>query len=537
MKKYRVLFFFLIITLIFTALYGCENAYKLSFSAEEYTVISGIEFVPEVNIKPKDTTYELTTSNITIAKVKDKTTIITLREGVVDITVTSGKKSATSKLYVSNDVEYDSNNVKFADTVNINFVITNYELAKLTTENYGMPMTIVKGGYAIFSSEPYLKGYIVHHWYIDRACSVKFDANMEINENMILYSYLEERETAYTVVNGLIAGLTYDNLAHSVLDLPETALDGSPIAGIADNAFYGDAQISIVNIPYSYKTIGDSAFAGCKNLTEINFTGGDSELEVIGINAFGVQTNDKDEEISSCEKLAIMELPDTVYEIGAFAFYKCSSLAFDDISPKVSVIKQYAFAHTKINNINFTNVTEILEGAFLNCPDLSIVSNTHNVTRCYKYAFDNSAIYKNAKSNYRTTVPQDDALAVFYADTIVIGVDEDFGYMYGTGDIVLKEECTLIADRAFYGANLKEITLYLTTQKANNILNDGSYNFLGAELMNISDGTNIVVPEDKITAYKTQYPNYKNIFCYSTIINVTDPTKVNYGSHEVFVFE
>lgn len=536
MKTKRIIFLFLILAVFMTALVGCENAYKLSFSSEEYTVISGIEFVPEVKIRPKDTEYELTTSNITIAKVKDKTTIITLREGVVDITVTSGKKSATSKLYIDNDIEYDSGNIKFADTVTISFILTNYQLAKLSTESYGIPISVIKGGYANVPKDPFINGYIVHHWYTDRACTKKFDETQEINSDITLFAYLEERETSYIISNGLVSGLTYKHLAHSVLNLPKTTLNGDLIVGIADNAFYNDSQIVTVNIPNTYKTIGNSAFAGCENLVDVNYTGGESQLEVVGTNAFGEAEDDKGKKIVNA-KFTTFSLPDTVYEIGGYAFYKCENLSFDGIPENLDKINQFAFANTKINNIDFSNIGEILEGAFVNCKILDTVSNTGNVTHCYKSAFTGTKLYYDSVIAYRDTKPQNDALAVFYADTIAFGLYPGYGKNIGTGDIVLKENCTLIADNAFFGDNFTEITLYLTTDKANNALDTKSYYFLGYDIMKIADGTKIVVPKDKVSAYKARYFEYIDIICYEDIKTFANADSVNYGTHKVLVFE
>lgn len=538
MKKYRILILLLIV-LFCAALAGCEKAYSLKFKQEEQTVISGIEFAPEVKVRPKKAGYELSSGNITIAKIKDKTTIITLREGIVEITATSGEMTAKMRLIISNDIDFDSDNIKFADTATISFVITNYQEAKLASENYGAPISVVKGGYANFVDEPYIKGYIVHHWYLDRACTVRFDENKEITSDLTLYAYLEQREQSYIVTNGFIAGVTYDNLPHAVLDLPATTENGTQIVGIADNAFKGDAVITAVNIPHTYKSIGDSAFAGCSNLTAVNFVGGESRLEVVGIAAFGALLNKSNTEIAWCGKLETFDLPDSVYEIGAYAFYKCSKLALDGIPAGLEVISQYAFAYTKINNVNLINVDEILEGAFKMCSSLNTVTNAHNVTRCYKDAFDGSLLYQNAKAAYNGSNPKNEALAVFYADTIAIGVIDGFGYVAGTGsgEIRLKTGCTLIADNAFYGDKLNEITLYLTTANASNAITTGNYDFLGKNLMKMGVGTNIVVPQTLVNTYKTRYPSYKNILCYEDVLEVSETESVNRGTHRILVFE
>lgn len=77
------------------------------------------------------------------------------------------------------------------------------------------------------------------------------------------------------------------------------------VAIIGDRAFY-DAKLRSVTLPNSLRAIGQSAFAGCKNLTDVALPEG---LEVI-----------KDTAFRDCESLAELALPSTLLEVGARAF-------------------------------------------------------------------------------------------------------------------------------------------------------------------------------------------------------------------------
>ena len=77
------------------------------------------------------------------------------------------------------------------------------------------------------------------------------------------------------------------------------------VAIIGDRAFY-DAKLRSVTLPNSLRAIGQSAFAGCKNLTDVALPEG---LEVI-----------KDTAFRDCESLAELSLPSTLLEVGARAF-------------------------------------------------------------------------------------------------------------------------------------------------------------------------------------------------------------------------
>ena len=82
------------------------------------------------------------------------------------------------------------------------------------------------------------------------------------------------------------------------------------VAIIGDRAFY-DAKLRTVTLPNSLRAIGQSAFAGCKNLADVALPEG---LEVI-----------KDTAFRDCESLAELTLPSTLLEVGARAFGPGSS--------------------------------------------------------------------------------------------------------------------------------------------------------------------------------------------------------------------
>ncbi len=74
---------------------------------------------------------------------------------------------------------------------------------------------------------------------------------------------------------------------------------------IGDRAFY-DAKVKTVVLPEGLKAIGCSAFAGCKNLAELNIPEG---VEVI-----------KDTAFRDCESLSELTLPATLLYVGKRAF-------------------------------------------------------------------------------------------------------------------------------------------------------------------------------------------------------------------------
>ena len=104
---------------------------------------------------------------------------------------------------------------------------------------------------------------------------------------------------------------------------------------IVNDFFNKNPYAKTFNIPESVTEIGDWAFYGCKNLTEIN-------------------------------------IPESVTEIGFYAFYGCKSLKEITIPESVTEIGNCAFKNCKnLTEINIPeSVTKIGYGAFDGCKNL-----------------------------------------------------------------------------------------------------------------------------------------------------------------------
>lgn len=531
MKK-KTAVIFLLLTIVILTLTACETASRLSFAKDSITVEVDTVFMPEIKIYPKKASYNLKVENETIARVTDGQ-IKALKEGKTTITVSSGKKFASCELLVVKKGSGTNTDPIIKEKRTISFQIVNYA-------DYGLksgtlePVIAVDGSY-INVNEPNVFGYIVDCWYLDAACTAKFDMeHTKITQDITLYAKISPREQSYNVINGLVVGILYKNLPHEKLVLPEKTEGGETITGIADNAFFGDEGLKEVVIPSSYLTIGDSAFAGCKNLTTVTF-GNESGLLNVGVNAFGVHRDDNGNIDGYCEKLENMNLPRTIKDIGAFAFYKCEKLVINDIPSGITQIPLYAFAETKINNVDLSNVTRIREGAFNNCKELDAVTNAGNVVTCEKYAFDGTKLATDADKAYRT----DRKEPAFYADTILFGVCSDYGKGLGDGKYKIKGTTTLIADMAFSGEKQSELTLYIDTDTAADILAEKTRNFLGENVFyktesGYSVGVFIVVREGKTKEYRKKYTAYKDLFVEEEIVEVVGDDNAeqnNWGKH------
>lgn len=237
-------------------------------------------------------------------------------------------------------------------------------------------------------------------------------------------------------------GLTEINIPNSITHIGEGAFIGCKgltsvnipnlVTHIGDNTFSGCQGLTSINIPNSITHIGDSAFSGCEGLTSVNIP---DSVSYIGNKAF-----------SGCSGLRSIIIPEMVTHIGIKAFSNCK---LKDI--RVSVSNQEydsredcnAIIHTASNaliagcskTIIPNSVTNIEDGAFKSCRDLTFINIPDSVTHIGDGAFYGCEGLINI--NILNTVTH-------------IG-DKAFYGCKGLTNINIPNTVTHIGDGAFYG--------------------------------------------------------------------------------------
>lgn len=120
-----------------------------------------------------------------------------------------------------------------------------------------------------------------------------------------------------------------------------------------------EIQKVIINAGTTY--IGESAFEGCENLTEVQIAKG---IKSIGAYAF-----------KGCERLETVTMPDSVTKIGNSVFYNCYKLTNFQLSSNIREIGERAFQDcNSIHDIIFPETLKKIDfGAFICCHSLKSV--------------------------------------------------------------------------------------------------------------------------------------------------------------------
>ncbi len=146
------------------------------------------------------------------------------------------------------------------------------------------------------------------------------------------------------------------------------------------NGLFKNGSITSFVCPESIVEIGEYAFENCSNLKEVKFS---DKLEIIGKGAF-----------YNCGKIQEIELPKSLKEMkNGYAngvFSNCSSLKKISI-PKSLKEGNLAFKGCSLlNEIEWENgITKIPDGLFKNCAGLENVKIPDTVTEIGRYAFEN----------------------------------------------------------------------------------------------------------------------------------------------------
>lgn len=242
----------------------------------------------------------------------------------------------------------------------------------------------------------------------------------------------------------------------AVVNIP-SEINGTPVTTIG-NAAFRDSSVTSVTIPDSVTEIGANAFAGCTNLTSVNYIGGDwSKLTIQSGNpavedaakdAANEQLFDfefilnntavivtryngtaadvtipsryKGKPVTMIDHAAFFNsvvtsvtIPDSVTSIDDNAFGFCSQLTNISIPNSVTYIGFSAFAHcTSLKSITLpSSLSSISEALFSGCSQLTTIHIPDSVPSIQSYAFYHCRNLETIRIPVSVTLIETDAFA------------------------------------------------------------------------------------------------------------------------------
>ena len=236
-------------------------------------------------------------------------------------------------------------------------------------------------------------------------------------------------------------------------EIDVSSADGYPVY-IAKGLYVNGQKLTELVIPDTVTEIGDYAFIGCEEVTSLTLS---KNLKTIGESAF-----------SELKSLTTVEIPQGVVTIGRGSFGYCSKLASVSIPDSVKTICDYAFQRTDLTSVVIPDgVESIGEGAFTRCSKLENVTIPNSVWKVGSWAFHETKWLKNQPDGmvyagkvaytYKGTMPSNTNIAL-KNDTISIACDA-FYNQANLASVTLPEGVKLIGDAAFWYSGIKSIVI------------------------------------------------------------------------------
>ena len=327
-------------------------------------------------------------------------------------------------------------------------------------------------------------------------------------EHTVEYDFIDKENLG---VSGQSNSYGYFNNCDTMFDIyiPDT------YTYLGVGTFQSNDGITNVNfLPKKLKTIDNSAFYQCKNITSVTIP---DSVTSLGTYAF-----------SSCSGLTSIEIPDGVTSIGNFAFQNCKNLTSVTIPDSVTNIGSSAFQSCSgLTSIELpANITEIKSNTFNSCNALTSVTIPHGVT-----TIGQSAFYQ-CKNITSVTIPDSVKSIGFQAfwdcknlTSIELpdGVTSiGYGAFHNTSltSIEIPASVTSISDNAFAACNgLTSITVDINNTYFND--GNGSNCIIQKSSNTLIQGCSVTVIPEGVTSIGNGAFAY-----YSSLTSITIPNSV-----------
>ena len=257
------------------------------------------------------------------------------------------------------------------------------------------------------------------------------------------------------------------------------SLGGCPVTSIGDSAFRGCRAMASVTIPDSVTSIGGYAFADCGGLTKVYIHDLAAWCGIVFHSSWSNPLLTAKHLYLNGKEITDLTIPDSVTNIGDYAFSGCSALTSVTIPEGVTSIGNTAFrACSGLTSVTIPDsVTNIGDYAFSGCNGLTNVTIFGNITNDYCGTEE----YNNSPFASCTNI----ATLVLGGKMTKIG-DSMFSGCSGLASVTIGNSLTSIGVEAFY--NCSGLTSVTIPESVTSIGGSAFYNCSGLTSVTIGNG-------------------------------------------------
>lgn len=247
----------------------------------------------------------------------------------------------------------------------------------------------------------------------------------------------------YTVENGRATVTAYTG-SDTAVTVP-SALNGSTVTAVGENAFMGCTGITSVTLPQGIREIGTSAFAGCYGLTSFMVPEGVTD---IGETAF-----------FNCDGLTSVSLPDSLIRLGPGTFMGCTALESITIPKNVAALADNPFPGC----VSLTQITVAAGNAALEVRGGLLYNRAGSELVCWPQGLAAGAVTVPAGTEaigVNAFLLCEEITSVALPDSVTAVRSSAFRFCSGITSISLPAGITVLEDSAFEGCcSLTSVTL------------------------------------------------------------------------------
>ena len=282
-------------------------------------------------------------------------------------------------------------------------------------------------------------------------------------------------------------------------ELVENLVIPDSVTNIGNYAFYGCESLRSITIPDSVASIGRNAFYSCKNLNRVDITDIAAWCKISFKNLWSNPLYYAHNLYLNGELVENLVIPDSVTNIGNYAFYGCESLRSITIPDSVASIGRNAFYSCKnLNRVDITDIAawcKMVLGDNMVLGDIIVLGDNNDTPFSYKYD-----LYLNGELVENLVIP----------DGITSVNDYAFRGCSSIRSVTIPDSVTSIGTSSFSGCTgLASVTI------PDSVTSIGNYTFSNCYRL-----TSVTIP-DSVTSIGDNAFYY----CYS-ITSVTIPDSV-----------
>ena len=245
---------------------------------------------------------------------------------------------------------------------------------------------------------------------INSSNNILFDSKIKFNSNL---AFDTENSVVFTADKKTLIYFepTDDDNIIQNYTVPDTVTE------IASKAFSGCTRIKAITIPESVTTIGLCAFNECTSLKTVYAGSAESWLRIKFEDFYSNPMCEAYEIFFNGQSLTEFTVPESVTEIGKYAFYYVRTLKKIVLHDNIKTIDTHAFEKCLgLNEVVFGNsVTTISLLAFYECKSLKTITIPYSVTNIQSNAFSYSGIEHISLHNNITEL---DSFAFKHAESL-----------------------------------------------------------------------------------------------------------------------